>query len=201
MEAYRKVQVDPAKFLTELRVAYSLPIGSYQGVFSMEIGFLDQIAEETVLASMKMAAAEGAGLGLGGMLTIVPDMGILAAITMRMIQKLSLIYGFEFNSEEETAELWVAAASAAGVDITRELIEKQVVERFVPRVIERIAIRASQEFVEKWAGRMIPLLSSVIGGSMNYYFMRAWGERAMAHFRAKHQAYRTSLMQKTVDAS
>ena len=68
-----------------------------------------------------MAAAEGAGLGMGGMFTMLPDLGILAAITMRMIQKLSLIYGFPYNTEEEEAELWVAAASAAGVDIGREI--------------------------------------------------------------------------------
>ena len=61
-----------------------------------------------------MAAAEGAGFGLGGILTILPDLGILAGITLRTIQKLSLIYGFEFTTDEETAELWVAAASAAG---------------------------------------------------------------------------------------
>ena len=48
---------------------------------------------------------------------------------MRTIQKLSLIYGFEFNTEEEIAELWIAAASAAGVDISRELLEKEVVNR------------------------------------------------------------------------
>ena len=101
---------------------------------------------------MKVAAAEGAGLGLGGLITIVPDLGILSAVTLRTIQKLSLIYGFEFNTEEETAELWVAAASAAGVDISRELLEKEVVSRFVPRVIQRIAAQASAEVVEKWSG-------------------------------------------------
>ena len=88
-------------------------------------------------------AIEGAGFGLGGLITIVPDLGILSAITMRTIQKLSLLYGFEFNTDDEIAELWIAAASAAGVDISRELIEKEVVNKFVPRVIQRIAARAS----------------------------------------------------------
>ena len=43
---------------------------------------------------MHFAAVEGAGLGMGGMFTMLPDLGILSAITLRMIQKLSLIYGF-----------------------------------------------------------------------------------------------------------
>src|SRR2546430_14295418 len=105
---------------------------------------------------MKVAAIEGAGLGLGGLITIVPDLGILSAITMRTIQKLSLLYGFEFNTDDEIAELWIAAASAAGVDISRELIEKELVNKFVPGVIQRIAARASVGVVGKWAGRGNP---------------------------------------------
>jgi EcsC protein family len=70
--------------------------------------------------------------------------------------------------------------------LSRELIEKEVINRFVPRVIQRIAARASAEVVEKWAGRVIPLASSVIGAGLNYWFVRAWGERARAHFRERH---------------
>jgi hypothetical protein len=184
--AYSTVQVDPEKFLIQLRTAYRVPISSYRGVYSLEVGELDAVAEDIIRGGMKLAAAEGAGFGLGGMITIVPDLGILSAITMRTIQKLSLIYGFQFNTDNEIAELWIAAASAAGVDIGRELIEKEVVNKFVPRVIERIAARASAEVVEKWAGRMIPLVSSAIGAGLNYWFVRAWGERAKAHFRQRY---------------
>jgi len=44
--------------------------------------------------------------------------------------------------------------------------------------------------VEKWAGRVIPLASSAIGAGLNYWFVRAWGRRAMAHFRQRHLAVR-----------
>ena len=82
--------------------------------------------------------------------------------------------------------MWIAAASAAGVDVGRELLEKEVVNKFVPRVIQRIAARASAEVVEKWAGRVIPLASAAIGAGLNYWFVRAWGGRAQAHFRQRH---------------
>jgi hypothetical protein len=190
--AYSTVKVDPGKFLVQLRAAYRLPISGYHGVYSLSMGELDVVADEIIRSGMKVAALEGAGLGLGGMLTIVPDLGILSAITMRTIQKLSLVYGFEFNTDHEIAELWMAAASAAGVDISRELLEKEVINKFVPRVIQRIAARASGEVVEKWAGRVIPLASSVIGAGLNYWFVRAWGERAKAHFRQRHLLLRQS---------
>jgi uncharacterized protein (DUF697 family) len=197
--AYETVKVDPDRFLLQLRAAYNLPISSFHGVYSVEMDHLDDVAESVIRSSMKIAAAEGAGLGLGGIVTIVPDLGILSAITMRTIQKLSLVYGFEFNTEEEMADLWIAAASAAGVDISRELLEKEVINRFVPRVIQRIAAQASGEVVEKWAGRLIPLASSFIGGVLNFYFVRAWGERAMAHFRQKHLQTRTKKLAEQVE--
>src|ERR1700675_800924 len=103
--AYSTVQVDPERFLLQLRTAYRLPISGYHGVYSLEIGEVDAVASDVIRAGMKLAAAEGAGFGLGGLITIIPDLGILSAITLRTIQKLSLIYGFEFNTEEKTAEL------------------------------------------------------------------------------------------------
>jgi hypothetical protein len=104
-----------------------LPLATFHGVYTLPVERLDDVAETVIRAGMKLAAIEGAGFGMGGILTIVPDLGILSAITMRTIQKLSLIYGFEINTDDEIAELWIAAASAAGVDISRELLEKESV--------------------------------------------------------------------------
>ena len=191
--AYHTVRVDPGKFLLQLRAAYGVPVSSFQGLYTVEISLLDDLADRIIEGGMKVAAIEGAGLGLGGIATLVPDLSILAGITLRMVQKLSLVYGFEYNTDDEMAELWIAAASAAGVDISRELLEKEVVNRFVPKVIQRIAAQASAEAVEKWSGRLIPFVSSVIGAGLNYYFVRTWGERARRHFRARHLAMRARM--------
>jgi hypothetical protein len=191
--AYHTLKVDPGRFLLQLRAAYGLPVSSFQGLYTVEVSVLDDVAGRVIEGGMKVAAIEGAGLGLGGIVTLVPDLGILAGITLRMVQKLSLVYGFEYNTDDELAELWIAAASAAGVDISRELLEKEVVNRFVPKVIQRIAAQASAEAVEKWSGRLIPFVSSVIGAGLNYYFVRTWGERARKHFRARHLEVRARM--------
>src|SRR3954453_11922485 len=133
--AYDTVRVDPDRFLLQLKVAYRVPISGYHGVYSLDIRELDVVSDSIIRSGMRMAALEGAGFGLGGLITIVPDLGILSAITMRTVQKLSLLYGFQFNPDDEIAELWIAAASAAGLDVSREFVEKEVVQRFVPRVI------------------------------------------------------------------
>ena len=198
LRAYETVRVDPGRFLLQLRAAYGLPVASLHGVYAVEVGQLDALADRIIRSGMKLAAAQGAGFGLGGILTLVPDLSVLAAITLRTIQKLSLLYGFEYNTDEETADLWIAAASAAGVDISRELVEKEVVNKFVPRVIQRIAAQASGEAVEKWSGRLIPVASSLLGAGLNYYFVRAWGERAKQHFRKRHLDMRQRMLAEPV---
>jgi hypothetical protein len=184
--AYEQVKVDERKYLVHLQRAHRLPVVSWDQMFDLGPEIVDPIAASTIKASSRMAAMEGAGLGVGGFLTIVPDMGILSAITLRLLQKLSLLYGFPYSTDEETVELWMAAASAAGLDLGRDFVEKQAVERLVPRIIDRMAVKLGAEAAEKWAGRIIPVLSAGAAGALNYYFVRAWGRRAQKHFRARH---------------
>jgi uncharacterized protein (DUF697 family) len=189
---YSGFGVKPDKFLAHLQNAHRLPIQSFDEMFLQRMDIVDSIADKTISSSKRLALLEGAGVGLGGFMTLVPDVSLLAAIAMRMLQKLSLIYGFEYTTPAESAELWVAAATAAGVDLGRDFVQKEVVERFVPRVMERIAIRVGTETAEKWAARAIPLASGALGGGLNYLFIREWGRRAKKHFRDQHLLRRQS---------
>lgn len=184
--AYQQVRVDQGKYLRHLQRAHRLPVQSWEEMFLLGPAVLNPIARRTVSAASKMAALEGAGLGLGGFLSVVPDMGILSAITLRMLQRLSLLYGFDYATEDEMVSFWIAAASAAGLDLGRDFVEKQAMERLVPRIIDRIAVKVGTEIAEKWAARIIPVLSAGAGGAINYYFVRAWGRRAQRHFLARH---------------
>ncbi len=184
--AYTRVRVNPWNYLRHIRQSYGLNIQSFADMQHLPLEHIESIALQTISGAKRWAALEGAGLGLGGLLLIVPDMGILSAITIRMIQKLSLLYGFEYATEEEMAMLWIAAATAAGVDLGRDFLEKQAMERIVPRVIERMAARMSAEVVEKVGSRIVPMLGGAFGAGLNYYFVREWGRRAQEHFRQRH---------------
>ncbi len=191
--AYAGVKVDPEEYLRRVRRAHRLPIQRFEDMFFMPQDVVDELADQAISAAGKIAALEGVGLGMGGMLTLVPDMGILSAIVIRMIQKLSLLHGFTYATDEEVATLWLAAASAAGLDLGREWVEKEAVERLVPRVIERIAARMSAEMCEKWTARLVPVVSGALGGALNYYFVRQWGRRAKRHFRERHLQVRAGM--------
>ena len=191
MKAYQSVQVDPQKYLHDVKRAHRLPIHTWTDMFYVDESLIHRYANSVIRSSMRTAGLEGAGLGLGGMMTIVPDAGILTAITIRMLQRLSLLYGFEYKTEEETTELWMAAASAAGLDLGRDFVGKHAAEMVVPRIIDRLAVRMGTEVAEKWAGRLVPIVSAGFGATLNYYFVRTWGRRAQKHFAERHRLVRT----------
>ena len=155
-------------------------------MFYLRLDMVDSLARQTIAASKKLALIEGAGAGIGGLVTVLPDMSLLALIAMRMLQKLSLIYGFDYVTEEEQVELWLAAATAAGVELGRDILRKQILEKVVQRVMEKVATRVSAEASEKLAARAIPIISGASGAVINYYFIHTWGNRAQIHFRERH---------------
>jgi len=75
------------------------------------------------------------------MITLVPDAGLLTIITLRLIQRLCLLYGFDFRNDEQKSELWLAAAAATGIDFGKDLAEKGLVEKIAPMIVERLAVR------------------------------------------------------------
>src|ERR1700739_328244 len=190
-KAYDTVRVNPDQYLAHLKRVHRLPVASWRDMLRVDERTLNPIAARVISASTKTAALEGMGLGIGGFVTLLPDMGLLSAVTIRMLQKLSLIYGFEYTTAEDETELWFAAATAAGLDIGRDFIEKQAIERIVPRIIDRIAVKVGTEVAEKWSARVIPVLSAGAGGTLNYYFVRSWGRRAQKHFLDRHREART----------
>src|ERR1700730_15488576 len=114
--AYDQVKINPAKYLRHVRRIHRL-----------DVDMLAVPAQKIIASSAKTAALEGMGLGMGGLTTLLPDMSILSAITIRMLQQLSLVYGVEYSTEEEAAGFWIAAASAAGLDLARNFLEKQAI--------------------------------------------------------------------------
>jgi uncharacterized protein (DUF697 family) len=165
-------------------------VPSFSRMQDVPLEQLDAIAENLIRDAQRLALLEGAGFGLGGMLTIMPDMSLLTAITLRLIQRLCLLYGFEAK-QDERMELWLAAAGAVGVDYGKDLAEKQLMEKAGPAIARRLAVRLGAESAEKWVGRLIPLASSAIGGALNFAFVRGWGRRVQRNLRAKHLAKRT----------
>lgn len=188
----RSFEVRPEDFRRQLSEKHGLWVPDFGRMQDVPLDRLDAIAQKLIRDAERLAFAEGAGFGLGGMITLLPDASLLTAITLRLIQRLCLLYGLETRGRDEQLELWLAAATAAGVDYGKDLVEKQMFEKLGPKVAQRLAIKLGEETAEKWVGRLIPLASSAIGGALNFSFVRTWGRRAQRNLRAKHVEARAS---------
>ena len=200
LRGLRSVEIDPDDFRQYLADKHNLWIPHFGRMRDVPIEQLDRIAEKLIHNAQRVALAQGAGFGLGGMITILPDASLLTIIALRLIQRLCLLYGFEERESERRIQMWLAAAGAAGIDLGKDLAEKQIAERLAPRIAGRLAVRIGEESAEKWVGRMVPLASSAIGGALNYTFIRTWGWRVQRHLREKHLAERAAAAQNVQSA-
>src|SRR5437016_350983 len=192
LRGLRSIEIDPEEFRRELSDNHGLWVPNFSRMKDVPLERLDAIAKQLIRDAERLALAEGAGFGLGGMITFLPDASLLTVITLRLIQRLSLVYGFEAHGRDQRIEMWKAAAAASGIDYGKDLAEKQILEKIIPRIAERLAAKIGAETAEKWAGRLIPLASSAIGGALNFSFVRGWGRRVQRHLRAKHLEAKTS---------
>jgi EcsC protein family len=197
LKGLRSVEVDAEAFRKYLSDKHGLWIPHFGRVRDVPMEKLDAVAERLIHNAQRIAMAQGAGFGLGGMITVLPDASMLTIITLRLIQRLCLLYGFEAHGQEQRIEMWMAAASAAGIDFSKDLAEKQMIEKLAPRIASRLAIKIGEESAEKWVGRMVPLASSAIGGALNYAFVRTWGRRVQKHLREKQLVDRAAMAKVT----
>jgi EcsC protein family len=181
----RSIEINPEDFRRYLAEKHGIRVTDFRQLRQLPAERLDVVAAVLIRDSQHLALLEGAGFGFGGMITLVPDAGLLTIITLRLIQRLCLLYGFDSRSEEQKRELWLAAAAATGIDFGKDLAEKQLVEKIAPMIVERLAVRLGAEAAEKWVTRLVPLASSAICGGLNFAFVRAWGRRVQSNLRAQ----------------
>jgi len=184
----RSIEINREDFRRYLARKHKIYVADFRQLRNFPVEQLDSVAAALVRDAQRLALLEGAGFGLGGMITLVPDAGLLTIITLRLIQRLCLLYGFDFRNDEQKSELWLAAAAATGIDFGKDLAEKGLVEKIAPMIVERLAVRLGAEAAEKWVARLIPLASSAICGGLNFAFVRTWGRRVQRNLHAQFVA-------------
>ncbi len=191
LRSLRSLEVKPDEFRRELAEKHQLWIPDFGRVRDVPVERLDEIAAKLIREAERLALVEGASFGLGGMFTLLPDASFLTVITLRLIQRLCLLYGFANGGFDQRLELWKATAAAAGVDYGKDFAERQIVEHLAPKIARRLALKLGAEAAEKWVARVVPLASAAISGTLNFGFVRAWGRRVQKNLRTRHLAGRT----------
>lgn len=153
----------------------------------------DRVARDIARRYRHRAAMTGAITSLpGGLWAIVAagaDVQLTATYSVRMASMISQAYGYDASVLEEQAHLADVLALVAGIDslrgvgnwLTREGLTHAIPE-VLPKILTRLSIELTQEQAAKWVGRIIPGIGAAVGGGIDYAFLRAAGERAIAYY-------------------
>ncbi|HEX5440628.1 MAG TPA: EcsC family protein [Ktedonobacterales bacterium] len=168
-------------------------IKTFEDIRRASLAHKDKVARDIARRYRHRAAMTGAITSLpGGLWAIVAagaDVQLTAAYSVRMASMISQAYGYDASVVEEQAHLADVLALVAGIDslrgvgnwLTREGLTHAIPE-VLPKILTRLSIELTQEQAAKWVGRIIPGVGAAVGGGIDYAFLRAAGERAIAYY-------------------
>ena len=153
-----------------------------------------EIARHAVRRHARMARAEGAVVGAGGAVTVVPDLLALVWLQSRMVFFVAAAHGFDPSHPMRPAELLALqdlyetpAAARAALDRTGRPIAAAYVSSRLDRAGEgtlrsRLLRFVSRRMALRVGARVVPLLSSGVSAVQNGRLTSDLGERALRYY-------------------
>jgi hypothetical protein len=139
-----------------------------------------------------LARFEGAATGLGGVVTMVPDLVALAWIQSRLVFYVAAAYGFDANDPMRPAELLVLNDFYPDPQTARRALDgvgSTVIEAYIGSRMAReeaLAVRLAKflgvRSARKLAGRLIPGVAVAFNAIGNERRTRALADRAMRFY-------------------
>lgn len=145
----------------------------------------------------KIAAAEGAGTGAGGILLGLADFPLLLSIKMKFLFDIASIYGFNVRDYRERLYILHLFQLAFSSRLKRREVYKIIAnwevrvldypeERFLKRMDWRsfqLEYRDHIDLIKMM--QMVPGFGAIVGSIANYHFLDVLGEVAMNGYRLR----------------
>jgi len=195
---YQAASVDSNRVLADFEAAGHLldQIGALQ---SVDVQIIDPIVDRYIRTARRSAAVSGASLGIGGWLGVPPGLLHLMVVLVRLAQRTSLAYGFDYQTPREEVELWKTLALALDADLDWDGKDTDVLRR-LPAVVRGsstfanpLLAEAFRAIVRRVAGvagtrmsRLLPVLGGGTGLVLNYLEVDRVGRRMKSAFRSRH---------------
>jgi hypothetical protein len=195
---YQVASVEPEAILADLRQAGHL-VESLAEVQELPTEVLDALADSYIKSARRTAAMGGVSLGVGGWLGLAPGLAQLLVLVLRLGQRISLVYGFDYRSGQGELDLWKGIASAVGASLRWEGTGAEVVKRLpvavtgsgaftnpllmqaLRAVVARVALSSGRQL-----SRWLPLIGGGTGMVFNYLEVDRIGRRLKDNWRAQH---------------
>ena len=197
LRIYELISVSTDDILADAK-GLGIQISSIQELRSVRTTVLDGLSDQYIRNAKLMTSLSGAGLGAGGLLMAGPEISILAANILRMAQRISIVYGFDYHNPGEALHVWASIARALGVEKVSDGASNVAV-RNLPKLlasgarteafkslIKMIAARLGLLVTERGLARALPLVGAAVAGVTNYQLVRDLGGKIQSYFRERH---------------
>jgi hypothetical protein len=78
-----------------------LPIHTVLDIKDLPLSLMDKVSKEVIEKRKKFAAIQGATTGVGGIFTLAIDIPALLAVSLKTLQEIAIIYGYDPNEKNE----------------------------------------------------------------------------------------------------
>jgi hypothetical protein len=151
-----------------------------------------ELAEMAKRRHATLARFEGAVTGVGGIVTLLPDMVGLIWIQSRLVFFIAAAYGFDPRDPMRPAELLVLTELYPDVQTARAALDgvgKTIAESYIGSKLEReevLAVRLARMLgrrgIRRLAGRFVPFAAIVFNAVSNERTTRQLADRAIRFY-------------------
>ncbi|MEE2829435.1 MAG: EcsC family protein [Myxococcota bacterium] len=195
---YRLASVELSEVVKDFQNSGSA-VQDLADIRDLDIRVLDKRADRYIRRAKRSAALSGVSLGAAGWLALPPGLIHLVVVALRLAQRISLSYGFDYRTDRGEIELWKALAKAVDADVNWEGTEAELLRR-LPTVVtgsntfsNPLLLKAVQTVVVRLAAaaglhasRWVPVVGSGTGLVINYLEVDRIGRRLKESWRTRH---------------
>jgi EcsC protein family len=154
----------------------------------------EQLARIAYRKHVRLSRVEGAALGMGGALTLAPDLAALLWIQSRMVFYIAAAHGYDPRHPMRPAELLAlqglystaadarAALDGIGKHMAQAVAERALSGRDEVRLHRRLARYLARRLARRFAGRFLPLIGAPMGAIQNAAATQELGRHALVYY-------------------
>lgn len=153
-----------------------------------------QLAAMAKKRHASLARFGGAATGIGGFVTVIPDLAALAWIQSRLVFFVAAAYGYDPRDPMRPAELLVlqglyadpetarSALDGAGRSVASAWVDSKLSTSGEKTLVSRLLVMVGRRAGKKFAAKLVPGLAIVVNAAGNERDTRALADRAVAFY-------------------
>ena len=208
-QLYHLASVPPAEVLSSLRQD-GIEVYTAAHILEVPTKRLDPVVDRLIRRTTWRGTFYGATFGMGGLLSVPPELAYLFVAIVRLAQRISLSYGQEYDSVRGRIELWSTLGRSIGIELDLEGLESDVYRR-LPVVFGKgpfrdpLLLKAAQKVLvtigfrlSTRVARFVPFLGAGVGLASTYAYLSGIGKRMKEDCRTRHQLQQMKLDDSTL---